>query len=77
MNSNSALSAWQLAVMAVVPVMMLAAWLIAVYLAARDTGGHKQATAGSLPESAVAGKGSRSLPPAQEPGRPPADRAAA
>lgn len=33
--------------MAVVPVMALAAWLIAVYLAARDTGGHKQATAGS------------------------------
>jgi hypothetical protein len=74
---NPALSAWQLAVIAVVPVMALAAWLTAVYLAARDKGGHKQATAGSSPGSAAAGKGSRSLPPAREPERPPADRAAA
>ncbi len=50
MNPNSALFAWQLAVMAVVPVVALAAWLTAVYLAARDTGGHKQAAAGSPPE---------------------------
>ena len=77
MYPNSALSAWQLAVMAVVPVMALAAWLTAVYFVARDTGEHKQAAAGSPPESAAAGKGFRSLPPAREPGRPPADRAAA
>jgi len=77
MNPNSALFAWQLAVMAVVPVVVLAAWLTAVYLAARDTGGHKQAAAGSPPGAAAAGKGSRSLPPAREPVRPPADRAAA
>ena len=77
MYPNSALSAWQLAVMAVVPVMALAAWLTAVYFVARDTGSHKQATAGSPPGSAAAGKGSRSLPPAREPERPPADRAAA
>ena len=44
MNPNSALSAWQLAVMAVVPVMVLAAWLTAVYFVARDTGEHKQAS---------------------------------
>ena len=55
----------------------LAAWLTAVYLAARDTGGHKQATAGSPPGAAAAGKGSRSLPPAREPERPPADCVAA
>jgi len=77
MYPNSALSAWQLAVMAVVPLMALATWLTAVYLAARDTSGHEQATAGSLPGPAAAGKGSRSLPPAREPGRPPVDRAAA
>lgn len=77
MNPNSALSAWQLAVMAVVPVMVLAAWLTAVYLAARDAGEHKQAAAGSRPGSAAVGKGSRSLPPARELERPPADRAAA
>ena len=45
MYPNSALSAWQLAIIAVVPVMALAAWLTAIYLAARDTGGHKQAAA--------------------------------
>ena len=77
MYPNSAVSAWQLAVVAVVPVMALAAWLTAVYLAARDTGGHKQATAGSPPGSAAAGKGSRSTPSTREPGRPRADRAAA
>ena len=49
MYPNSALSAWQLAVMAVVPVLALAAWLTAIYLAARDTGGHGQAAAGSPP----------------------------
>jgi membrane protein implicated in regulation of membrane protease activity len=35
-NPNNALSAWQLAVMAVVVVAVLAAWLVAVYLAARE-----------------------------------------
>ncbi len=36
MYPNTALSAWQLAIMAVVPVMALAAWLIAIFLAARE-----------------------------------------
>jgi hypothetical protein len=35
MNPNSALAAWQLAIMAVVPVAALAAWLSAIFLAAR------------------------------------------
>ncbi len=35
-NPNNALSGWQLAIMAVVIVAVLAAWLIAVYLAARE-----------------------------------------
>jgi len=34
-DPNSALSAWQLAIMAVVIVASLSAWLIAVYLADR------------------------------------------
>jgi hypothetical protein len=75
---NTSLSAWQLAVMAVVAVAALAAWLTAVYLAARDPGGH-QAAAGSAPGAAAAGTGSRSLVPAgeREPERPPSDQAAA
>ena len=36
MYPNSALSAWQLAIMAVVAVTTLAAWLTAVFLAARE-----------------------------------------
>ena len=36
MNPNSALSAWQLAVMAAVPVAALAVWLTAIFLAARQ-----------------------------------------
>jgi hypothetical protein len=35
-NPDNALSAWQLAVMAVVVVAVLAAWLVAVFLAARE-----------------------------------------
>jgi hypothetical protein len=82
MYPNSALPAWQLAVIAVVAVAALAAWLIAVYLADRTPGGREQAAAGSPAEPAASGTGSR--PPAQaasasarEPERPPADRAAA
>jgi hypothetical protein len=79
MYPSTALSAWQLAVMAVVAMSALAVWLIAVYLAAREPGGHSQAAAGSAPGAAAAGTGS--LTPAvageREPDRPPAQRTAA
>lgn len=42
---NSALSAWQLAIMAVVIVASLAAWLIAIYLADREPRRHDRAGA--------------------------------
>jgi hypothetical protein len=35
-NVNSALSVWQLTIMAVVPVMALVGWLIAIFIAARE-----------------------------------------
>jgi len=75
---NTSLSAWQLAVMAVVAVAALAAWLTAVFLAARDPGGHQQAAAGSAP-GAAAGTSSRSPVPTgeREPERSPSDQAAA
>jgi hypothetical protein len=47
MNPNSALAGWQLAIMAVVPVAALAAWLSAIFLAAREPRGHAQASAAS------------------------------
>jgi hypothetical protein len=79
MYPNTALSAWQLTIMAVVPVMALTVWLVAVYRAARDTGGNQQAAAASPPKAAAAASGSRppSVVSGREPERPPADRAAA
>ena len=71
MYPNSALSAWQLAIMAVVVVAALAVWLIAVYLAAREPRGHDLAAAGSPAESAAAGTGEC------EPDQLPASRLAA
>jgi predicted lipid-binding transport protein (Tim44 family) len=52
MNPNSALSAWQLAVMAVVPVAALAVWLTAIFLAARKPG--RLAQAAAAPETGSA-----------------------
>ena len=43
MDPNSALSAWQLAIMAVVVVASLAAWLTLVLLADRDPRGRSAA----------------------------------
>jgi hypothetical protein len=79
MYPHTSLSAWQLAVMAVVAVAALAVWLTAVYLAARDPDRHDQAAAGSTPGAAAAGTGSRSPVPTgeREPERPSADKAAA
>ena len=53
MNPNSALAAWQLAIMAVVPVAALAAWLSAIFLAARDPRGRAQSSAVSLASPAA------------------------
>jgi hypothetical protein len=53
MNPNSPLSAWQLAVMAVVPVAALVVWLSAIFLAARKPRGRAQAAAAS-PSGAAA-----------------------
>jgi len=79
MYPNSALSAWQLTIMAVVPVVLLFAWLIAIYVASREPGGQDLAAAGSAGEPAAAGTGSRlpAKPGEREPVRPPTDRQAA
>jgi len=55
MYPNSALPAWQLAVIAVVAVSALAGWLAAVYLAARDPSEHDRAAAGSPAGPAASG----------------------
>ena len=56
MNPNSALSAWQLAMIVVVPVMALAVWLSAIFPAAREPRGRAQGVV-SRTGAAVGGTG--------------------
>ena len=79
MYPNSALSIWQLTIMAVVPVVLLFAWLIAIYVASREPARQDLAVAGSPVEPATAGTGSRlpTKPGEREPERLPVDRQAA
>jgi cytoskeletal protein RodZ len=60
---NSALSAWQLAVMAVVAVTALAVWLAAVYLAAREPRPDRSAAASSGTSAAAGTPPARTTPP--------------
>lgn len=53
---NSALSAWEMAVIAVVAVGTLAVWLIAVYLADRQPARSAGAAAGTGPAEEPAGQ---------------------
>jgi len=82
MYPNIVLSAWELTIMAVVPVAALAIWIVTIFYVARDTSGHKQAAAGSPAgpagtATAVTGSHPPSVVSGREPERPPADRAAA
>jgi len=54
-NVNSALSVWQLVIMAVVPLAALCGWIITIFMVAREPRAH--ASASALP-TAVAGNGS-------------------
>ena len=71
MYPNSALSVWQMTLMAVVPFTLLVVWLVAVFVAAREPRGRDLAAAASPHESAAAGTGQ------PEPEHSPADRMAA
>ena len=81
MNPDTALSAWQLATIAVVAVVSLAVWLIAVFLAARQPRGTSAAVnAGPREEDVNAGPREEETGAAitQLPaGAGPADKAAA
>jgi hypothetical protein len=46
-DPNSVLSVWQLTLIAVVPLVLLIGWLIAIFLAAREPRGQAQAAAAS------------------------------
>ena len=71
MDPNSVLSVWQLTIMAVIPVVLLFAWLIAIFVAAREPARHDLTMAGSPEESVTATTGS------PWPEQPPTDRMAA
>jgi hypothetical protein len=72
MNPDTALSAWQLATIAVVAVVSLAAWLTAVFLAARQPHG-TSAAVNAGPREEETGAAVTQLPA----GEGPADNAAA
>ena len=54
MYPNSVLSVWQLTIMAVVPVVLLFGWLIAIFVASREPGRQNLVAAGSPEATAVA-----------------------
>ena len=54
---NSALSGWQLALIAVVAVSSVAGWLVAVFLAARAPRADRAAGASAPPNTSVPGDG--------------------
>ena len=68
---NSALSAWELAVMAVVAVMALAVWLTAVFLAAREPRPDRAAAASSGTSAAAGTAAARTAPPGPAENQPP------
>jgi hypothetical protein len=50
-NPNIVLSWWQLTLMAVIPVALLAGWLIACFIAAREPRSHGAAAAGPVSDT--------------------------
>ncbi|HEX2819121.1 MAG TPA: hypothetical protein VHO07_02975 [Streptosporangiaceae bacterium] len=56
-DPNTVLSAWQMTIMAVVPVLAMAGWLIAIFIVAREPRQHAAATTLAGPTSAATGAG--------------------
>jgi hypothetical protein len=79
-NVNSALSVWQLTIMAVVPVMALTGWLIAIFIAAREPA-RPEVPAAARPAAPVIAVARGTAGPAaadqDEPAPPAQDRVAA
>ncbi len=76
-NINSALSVWQLVIMAVIPVAALSGWIITIFMVAREPRAHGAVAASSaspaspaspalLAGTAVAGNGSAWAAPEDE-----------
>jgi hypothetical protein len=77
---NTVLSAWQLTVLAVVAVGTLAAWLVAVFLAARPSRGASDAalaSPGAMTGSVAAGTERAAVADEPQPARQPGSRKAA
>ena len=67
-NVNSALSVWQLVIMAVVPLALLCGWIITIFIVAREPRAHAAVTAWPTAETAGATVGGQDQP-VQPPGR--------
>jgi hypothetical protein len=74
---NTVLTAWQLALIAVVAVGTLTAWLVAVFLAARPSGQAGRAALGSPGESTAADPARAAAAAEPEPARQAEPREAA
>ena len=74
---NTVLSAWQLALIAVVAAGALAGWLVAVFLAARPSGRADEAALASPGESAAAGADRAAVADKPQPARRTESRKAA
>jgi hypothetical protein len=71
-NVNSALSVWQLVIMAVIPLAALCGWIITIFIVAREP--RPQAEVAALPASEAAGA---TVGGQDQPVEPPARRLAA
>jgi hypothetical protein len=78
-NMNSALTAWQLTIMAVVPVLALVGWIVTIFIVAREPA--RPEVPAARPASPVIAVARRPAGPAvvgqDEPARPAKDRVAA
>jgi hypothetical protein len=74
---NTVLTAWQLALIALVAVGTLTAWLVAVFLAARPSGRAGRAALASPGESAATGAEQPAVAAEPEPARQAVSREAA
>ena len=77
-NVNSALSVWQLVIMAVVPLAALCGWIITIFMVAREPRAHAASSASSATSATSATEAAGATVTGQDqPVQPPARRLAA
>ena len=74
-NVNSALSVWQLVIMAIVPLAAMCGWIITIFIVAREP--RPQADVAALPASPALEAAGATVGAQDQPVEPPARRLAA